>query len=51
MKYNHKEIEPKWQKIWEEKGCFHAEENSDKEKFFALIQRKRAQLVSLNLIL
>ena len=38
MKYNHKEIEPKWQKIWEEKGCFHAEENSDKEKFFALIE-------------
>ena len=36
MKYNHKEIEPKWQKIWEEKGCFHAEENSDKEKFFAI---------------
>ncbi|MGN0462441.1 MAG: leucine--tRNA ligase [Ruminococcus sp.] len=38
MKYNHREIEPKWQKIWEEKGCFHAEENSDKEKFFALIE-------------
>ena len=38
MKYNHRVIEPKWQKIWEEKGCFHAEENSDKEKFFALIE-------------
>ena len=38
MKYNHREIEPKWQEIWEEKGCFHAEENSDKEKFFALIE-------------
>lgn len=38
MKYNHKEIEPKWQKIWEEKGCFHAETNSEKEKFFALIE-------------
>ncbi|MDD6644445.1 MAG: leucine--tRNA ligase [Oscillospiraceae bacterium] len=38
MKYNHREIEPKWQKVWEEKGCFHAEENSDKEKFFALIE-------------
>ena len=38
MKYNHKAVEPKWQKIWEEKGVFHAEDNSDKEKFFALIE-------------
>ena len=38
MKYNHKAVEPKWQKIWEEKGVFHAETNSDKEKFFALIE-------------
>ena len=38
MKYNHKAVEPKWQKIWEEKGVFHAEENSNKEKFFALIE-------------
>ena len=38
MKYNHKAVEPKWQKIWEDKGVFHAENNSDKEKFFALIE-------------
>ena len=38
MRYEHKKVEPKWQKIWEEKGVFHAEENSDKEKFFALIE-------------
>lgn len=38
MRYDHKSTEPKWQKIWEEKGVFHAEENSDKEKFFALIE-------------
>ncbi|MGN1467197.1 MAG: leucine--tRNA ligase [Ruminococcus sp.] len=38
MKYNHKKVEEKWQKIWEEKGVFHAEENSDKEKFYALIE-------------
>ncbi len=38
MKYNHKNVEEKWQKVWEEKGVFHAEENSDKEKFFALIE-------------
>ena len=31
-------VEPKWQKAWEEKGCFHAEENSDKKKFYALIE-------------
>lgn len=38
MKYDHKAIEGKWQKIWEEKGVFHAEEDSDKEKFYALIE-------------
>ncbi|MBQ0097460.1 MAG: leucine--tRNA ligase [Oscillospiraceae bacterium] len=38
MKYEHKKIEPKWQQAWEEKGVFHAENNSEKEKFFALIE-------------
>ena len=38
MKYNHKAVEPKWQEIWEEKGVFHAQDNSDKEKFYALIE-------------
>lgn len=38
MRYDHKKVEPKWQKIWEEKGVFHAEENSDKPKFFGLIE-------------
>ncbi len=38
MKYNHKTVEPKWQQIWEEKGVFHADEKSDKEKFYALIE-------------
>lgn len=38
MKYNHLVVEPKWQKAWEKKGCFHAEENSDKKKFYALIE-------------
>ena len=38
MRYDHKSVEPKWQQIWEEKGVFHAEDNSDKEKFYALIE-------------
>ena len=38
MKYDHKSIERKWQKKWEETGVFCAEENSDKEKFYALIE-------------
>ena len=38
MKYDHINIEKKWQDIWEEKGVFHAENNSEKEKFFALIE-------------
>ena len=38
MKYDHINIEKKWQDKWEEKGVFHAERNSVKEKFFALIE-------------
>ena len=38
MKYNHKAVEPKWQKIWEDKGVFHAQTDSDKPKFFSLIE-------------
>ncbi len=38
MKYNHKAVEPKWQKIWEEKGVFHASDDVSKEKFYALIE-------------
>ena len=38
MKYNHKAVEEKWQKIWEDKGVFHASEDKEKEKFYALIE-------------
>ena len=38
MKYNHKAVEPKWQKIWEDKGVFHAETDSAKPKFYSLIE-------------
>lgn len=38
MKYEHRFIEPKWQKAWEENGIFHAEENSTKPKFYTLIE-------------
>ncbi len=38
MKYDHKSVEPKWQKRWEEAGVFHAENGSDKPKYFALIE-------------
>lgn len=38
MKYNHIEIERKWQKIWDEKKTFHAENDSDKPKFYALVE-------------
>ena len=37
-KYNHKPIEKKWQDIWEEKGVFHASNDSDKEKFYPLVE-------------
>ena len=37
-KYNPSEIEPKWQKKWEEAGVFHASNTSDKPKYYALIE-------------
>lgn len=36
--YNPNEIEKKWQDIWEEKGVFHAADNSDKPKFYPLVE-------------
>ena len=38
MDYNFKQIESKWQKIWDEKGTFNAVDNSDKKKFYALVE-------------
>ena len=38
MKYNSKNIEKKWQKIWEEKKVFAADNNSDTPKYYALIE-------------
>ena len=35
---NNKEIEEKWQNIWEEKDCFKAINNSDKEKYYILVE-------------
>lgn len=37
-KYNPSEIEPKWQKKWDEAGVFHASNTSDKPKYYALIE-------------
>ncbi len=37
-RYDYKAIEKKWQKRWEEKNCFHAENGSDKEPFYALVE-------------
>lgn len=38
MKYDHKQVEKKWQDIWDEAHCFEAENGSDKEKFYALVE-------------
>ncbi len=38
MKYEHKITEPKWQKIWEDSGVFEAKDNSNKKKFYALVE-------------
>ncbi len=36
--YNFKEVEEKWQKKWEDAGVFHAEDDSDKPKFYGLVE-------------
>ena len=36
--YNFKEIEEKWQKYWEENNSFKALNNSDKEKYYILVE-------------
>ena len=38
MKYNFKEIEPKWQTRWEKARIFNASDNSDKPKFYGLVE-------------
>ncbi len=38
MKYNFREIEPKWQKKWEDADVFHAEDNSKKPKYYTLVE-------------
>lgn len=35
-KYNHKKIEPKWQKYWEKEKLYKTSESSDKPKFYIL---------------
>ena len=38
MTYDFKSIEPKWQKIWDEKKAFSAVDGSEKKKFYGLIE-------------
>nr|WP_297274830.1 leucine--tRNA ligase [uncultured Agathobaculum sp.] len=38
MKYDHKLVEKKWQDIWDEAHCFEAENGSEKQKFYALVE-------------
>ncbi|MCX7715259.1 MAG: leucine--tRNA ligase [Clostridia bacterium] len=36
--YDFARIEKKWQEIWEKEGCFHAQTNSKKPKYYTLIE-------------
>ncbi len=38
MDYDFRKVEQKWQEKWEEAGVFHAVDNSDKKKFYALVE-------------
>lgn len=38
MDYDFKRIEKKWQDKWEEEGVFHAVDNSEKPKFYGLVE-------------
>ncbi len=38
MKYDFKQVEKKWQDKWEAAGAFHAQDFSEKPKFYALVE-------------
>ncbi len=38
MKYDFSAVEQKWQKKWEDAGVFHAQDNSEKPKFYGLVE-------------
>ena len=38
MAYDFKASEEKWQRVWEEKGVFHAKDFDEKPKFYALVE-------------
>ena len=37
-KYDHLKIEKKWQERWDKEGCYAAKDDSDKKKFYGLIE-------------
>ena len=36
--YDHSNIDPKWQKRWQDEGVFDAKDDSDLDKFYCLIE-------------
>lgn len=36
--YNHKEVETKWQKVWDDEKAFEVGEDFSKPKFYALVE-------------
>ncbi len=38
MKYEFNRIDKKWQERWEKEGAFHAQDHSDKPKFYGLVE-------------
>lgn len=36
--YNHKEVEKKWQKVWDDEKAFRAEDDYSKPKYYALVE-------------
>ncbi len=36
IKYNHRKIEPKWQKVWQETGLYRTPDTTDKPKYYCL---------------
>ena len=36
--YNHREVEQKWQKVWDDENAFHVENDYTKPKYYALVE-------------
>ena len=43
--YNHREVETKWQKVWDDEKAFKTSDDYSKPKYYALVELDRKSVV------